>query len=400
MTSESDLSQWRFLASDRGQEQLAALSSRDTSELRGVGIVSALRKRGLSTDEASAVLSQSLLQRKATLKFGQDASQMLFTEAGLEQATRAPVAQLHAQRYAIAGLSAIADLGCGIGAESRAFASIRSRVMAVELDSVTAFVAQHNLRTFPEVSVTLGDAERADLGSVQAVFLDPARRTRGHKETSRLTRPSDYSPSIEFAYRLAEQLPLGIKLGPGFERSEIPERADAQWTSVNGEAVEMMLWFGALRRAGHARSAVILRNGEVHEMSADADAPDAEVGELGTFLFEPDPAIIRARLIGDLARTHGLAMVHEHIAYLTGDTLHHTPFAQVFRVIDVLPAGEHKLKKALRARNIGSLEIKKRGMDVDPATLRARLALRGDESATLILTRVGTNRVAILAERL
>jgi hypothetical protein len=39
-------------------------------------------------------------------------------------------------------------------------------------------------------------------------------------------------------------------------------------------------------------------------------------------------------------------------------------------------------------------------MDVDPAQLRTRLALKGPESATLILTRVAGKRVALLAERL
>jgi hypothetical protein len=57
------------------------------------------------------------------------------------------------------------------------------------------------------------------------------------------------------------------------------------------------------------------------------------------------------------------------------------------------------LTKALRQRGIGRLEIKKRGVDVDPAALRTRLKLSGSESATLFLTRIGARRVAILADR-
>ena len=45
------------------------------------------------------------------------------------------------------------------------------------------------------------------------------------------------------------------------------------------------------------------------------------------------------------------------------------------------------------------LEIKKRGVDVDPAQFRRKLELRGDAEATLILTRIGAKRVAILADR-
>jgi hypothetical protein len=64
-----------------------------------------------------------------------------------------------------------------------------------------------------------------------------------------------------------------------------------------------------------------------------------------------------------------------------------------------LPASEAALKRALRERRIGTLEIKKRGIDVDPAALRTRLALKGPESATLILTRVDGAHEALLVDR-
>jgi THUMP domain-like len=57
------------------------------------------------------------------------------------------------------------------------------------------------------------------------------------------------------------------------------------------------------------------------------------------------------------------------------------------------------LKKELSARRIGSLEIKKRGVDIDPARFRTRLGLKGDAAGTLILTRGEGRRIALLAER-
>src|SRR3712207_3406561 len=47
----------------------------------------ALRKSGHSPELVSAVLTQSRLRTKAEAKFGEFARQMLFTQAGLEQAT-------------------------------------------------------------------------------------------------------------------------------------------------------------------------------------------------------------------------------------------------------------------------------------------------------------------------
>ena len=82
-------------------------------------------------------------------------------------------------------------------------------------------------------------------------------------------------------------------------------------------------------------------------------------------------------------------MLAEQIAYLTSDAALTSPFVSSFRVREVLPAETRALSRALRERGIGRLEIKKRGVDIDPAAFRTALKLRGDESATLILTRIG-----------
>ena len=76
-----------------------------------------------------------------------------------------------------------------------------------------------------------------------------------------------------------------------------------------------------------------------------------------------------------------------------------TPFAQRFEVLAEYPLDVKRLKRELAARGIGRLEIKKRGVDVDPAEFRTRLNLSGDGEATLVLTRRVGRRVAILARR-
>ena len=76
-----------------------------------------------------------------------------------------------------------------------------------------------------------------------------------------------------------------------------------------------------------------------------------------------------------------------------------TPFATCFRVIDEFPLDKRTLKREIAARGIGTLEIKKRGVDIDPAEYRTALAPRGEASGTLMLTRVGGRRRALLVQR-
>ena len=364
-----------------------------------VRTVSDLRSAGHSPGLVAAVLSQSRLRARAVPKFGPFADRMLFTEAGLEQATRLSVAALHAGRFRDAGVRRVADLGCGIGADALAFAALDLEVTAVERDEVTAAIAAYNLAPWPTVTVVNSEATTVELDEIDGVYLDPARRTAGHQNTSRLHDPADWSPSLDFAFGLGERMPTGVKLGPGVDRDLIPPSAEAQWISVDREVVEVGVWFGAAARAGIRRSALVIGDHGAAELTAGADSEDVAVGTLGEYVFEPDGAVIRARLIGDLARSLGARMLSSGIAYLTADVNTPTPFARAFRVVEQLPFDERQLKRALAARGIGTLEIKKRGVDVDPAMLRKKLALKGTASGTLIVTRVAGRHAALLVER-
>ncbi|HEY8591108.1 MAG TPA: SAM-dependent methyltransferase, partial [Naasia sp.] len=354
-----------------------------------------LRRAGHAPDLVAAVLTQARLRERGRVKFGEFADRMLFTAAGLEQSTRLSVAALHAGRYQRAGLTRVTDLGCGIGGDALALAALQLEVRAVERDPVTAAVAAFNLAPFPSATVEAGDAEAVVLDPGVAVFLDPARR-----EDGRRVGPDAWSPSLDFCFPLLAERPTGVKLGPAFDRARIPADTEAQWITAGGETIELVLWSGPLAREGIRRSALVLgADGGPRELVGAADSPDADVRPLGAFVHEPAGSVIRARLLGDLARATGTGMLSAGIAYLTGDEPVDSPFAASFAVQAVLPYDEKRLARELRERRIGRLEIKKRGVDVDPAALRTRLKLRGDEDATLILAPVDGRRTAILAQR-
>lgn len=411
----SSLPGWAELASPAGSELLAAAAALRADGSAFDRVSAKLRRQSDDTDLIAAALTVTGLRERAGAKFGPLAPELLLTQAGLEQASRFVVANLHAARFS--GCDTVADLGCGLGAESLALLRAGIGVRAVELDPLTAAFAKHNLGvaaralaesrgSAPSVDVIVGDATVVGPGEAEGVFLDPARRTAGHRDTRRV-HADDYSPSLDFAFASARAAHTGgVKLGPGLDRELIPVDAEAQWVSVDGQLVEMGLWFGAGARPGVRRAATVLRGGgspehtpAVHELLAADDAPDADVRGIGEYLLEPDGAVIRARLIGLLAAELDAGMLHEGIAYLSTDREPTTPFAQVFRVVEELPTREKELKRALAQRGIGRLEIKKRGVDVDPAALRTRLRLKGPESATLVLSRSAGRHVALLAER-
>ena len=336
-------------------------------------------RRLVSAERAAAVAEQAVLRRRAVAKFGDAAATTFFTSTGLEQATRRVVADPRAARFADAGVRHVVDLGCGIGADALAFQRAGLRVTPVERDPATAVLAGATLG----VDVVVADAESAwpslaasdpDAG----VFCDPARRT----SSGRSWRVEDLSPPWSFAESLLDGSRLAcVKLGPGVPTSLIPDAVEAEWVSDAGSVVEATLWAGPGTVAGRRRAVV---DGVVLERDS---TPDAVVpAGLDDWLYEPDGAVIRAGLGGHLARLLGAAPVHADVAYLAGPAYVPTPFATAFEVLEVLPYDLKALRAWVREHGAGTLEIKKRGIDVDPATLRRQLKPRGAASATLLLT--------------
>jgi len=358
-------------------------------------LVTQLRKKGFTPEVVHAVVNQLSLRSKAVEKFGAFAPRMLFTRDGLEQATRLEVASHHAGRLQAAGISSVVDAGCGIGGDSLAFAGLGLVVHAIEHDEVTAALATYNLAPFDHVTVAVGDVTQADLSPGEALWIDPARRTTDR----RLWNPDDWSPSLSWVWEQASNRPTGVKLAPGMDRSLIPEGTEASWVSYNGSVVELVVWSGILARPGITRSALVINARGTTEVTGPGDSLDQPVGPLHEYLYEPDGAVIRARLIGDVARTVNATMLDPTIAYFSAAEYHTSPAWQVFQVLQRTPYTEKNVAKMVKEAGVGQLEIKKRGVDVDPHELRARLPLSGDTPATLIITRVAGEKTAILARR-
>ena len=361
-------------------------------------LITSLRKAGHPAELVTAVVNQARLRHRATSKFGDFANDLLFTEEALEQATRLPVAALHAERFRSAGVTSVTDMGCGIGADAMTFAALGLDVTAVEMDSNTAALASFNLASFPNAKVLNADAHTLVIES-QGLFFDPARRDLGRKRESHIRlSPDDFSPNLNWVFEMAKNYPTGVKLSPAFDHDLIPNQAEAIWVSHNSDLVEVLLWFGSLGSPGK-RSAMMMKDGQILSFSGDPKI-EAMVDEPKRYIFEPDNALIRSHLMGEFANQNGLTLVSQSIAYLSGNQPADSPWLKTYEVIERLPLDTKAIRRSLNAREIGQLEIKKRGIDLTPEELRPQLKLKGKNAATLILTKVGDARAAFICRNL
>ena len=377
------------LLSKEGQSLLAQIDY--STKLDIVKTITTLRGQGHDPALIANALSQAKLRKRAEAKFGEFAQRMFFTEDALEQASRLQVAALHANRFKQAGVTQVADLGCGIGAESLAFASLDLKLSAYEIDEVTSAIAAYNLAIFDNVEVNNQDVTKLDLEQHQALFFDPARRN----SKARLFNPQDFAPNFDWVIEQAKKKPSGIKLGPGHPHNQIPQEAEAQWVSVEGDLVELSLWFNETKRQDVTRSALLITKDAKHELKTNQKEEPAPTGELGEYIHEPDNAVIRSHLINLLAEQTNTHTIDPQIAYLTGNDNITSPWLKSYKIEQVLPFDRKQLKAYIKQNDIGTLEIKKRGADITPEELRKELAPKGKNKATLIVTRIGDAHRAI-----
>jgi hypothetical protein len=263
----------------------------------------------------------------------------------------------------------------------------------VEIDPITSAVAEANLADRGQVICADANEVAEQLITPDAgVFCDPARRN----DHGRVWRVEDFMPAWPLVLRLLDGAQAaGVKLGPGLPHALIPQAVEAEWITHRGETVEVGLWAGTGSSPGR-RSALILPDARLTVMGE----PPLPVREPGRYIYEPAGAVIRAGGIPELGNQLSAGVLHSQVAYLTSDQLGATRFATAFQVQQRLPFHLKALRAWVRGARIGVLEIKKRGIDVDPAELRKRLRLAGPNAATLMISPTPNGAIALVVERI
>ncbi|ORV64941.1 THUMP-like domain-containing protein [Mycobacterium fragae] len=364
-----------YLTSQAGAAALDTVASLELTDR--VADVARVRER---FGERTPVLVETvLLRRRAATKLP-GTGDWLFTDEALQQATAAPVALHRARR--LTGL-VVHDVTCSIGAELAALAGCAERALGSDVDPVRLAMARHNT---PDVDLCRADALHPVTRDA-TVIADPGRRTSGRRRFN----PRDYQPALDRLLDVYRGRNLVVKCAPGIDFDAVRRLGfdgEIEVTSWRGSVREACLWTAGLAEPGVRRRASILDSGE---QLTDAEPNDCAVRPAGRWIVDPDGAVVRAGLVRHFAARHGLWQLDPDIAYLSGDRL---PAAvRGFEVLAQLPFDERRLRQALASLDCGSLEILVRGVGgiaADPDALRRRLRLRGGQSLSAVITRIGS----------
>jgi hypothetical protein len=383
----------RLLTTDEGRRLLEEVAT-----IREIGPADLERLRKLAPPGlVSAAVRLTTARRKAAGKF-ERADRMWLDPVGVEQATSELVARYKAMRFRVCPI--VVDLCAGIGGDTLALAD-HAQVVAVDLDPGMGRRLRYNAGVYEVADNVLAVQARAESFPIPPgarVHLDPDRRFDRDRRARAL---EDYAPGPAFWASLIDRVAGGaIKLSPAadFARLFPPgSGCEINLISLRGECKEATVWFGEL--ADCRRRATRLPEWETWTDRDGFDPEPPGVSPPSDWIFDPDPALLRAGLLDGFARFHRLSRVAEGVDYLTGPQPIDTAFLSAFAVREVSSLDLKHMRRMIQRHDVGTLEIKVRGVDLAPESLRARLKPRGSEPATLLIAGGPGPARAVLARR-
>ena len=399
-------------------------------------VSSSLHKTGYSNEDRAAIMDYMALVPKFREKFFDDPDRkgkfLLCDRLALEQSTAKDIGRWKANLWPNEGK--VHDLCCGMGGDSF-FLPASLEVAGIDLDERRLAMYRHNMDVFGKSVETFG----ADVRTVETVegadyfTIDPARRAL-EGENQRDLR--NLTPSLEEVVEISRRYKGGMaKLPPGYPPAEIPDGTEILYLGGHGDCRECLVLFGELaRNPDTVRAVIIGKNGEtLAEWSRPRDRSqetldddlqekldrndslegkdrtyrtatsksDLPLGEIGKYIAEPAPVLIRSRLFNAaaLACDPGAHLISEGIAYVTSGVPLPAPGFSSYEALAHTEIATGAVRAMLKEFGIGKITLKLRGVKLDPDAETKRLKPKGKESAILFYTRAYGEKVAILARR-
>jgi len=394
MTDHATCDDYLWLTSDAARRWL---DEPEVPPSRMVAVASRLRGE-LGLVRAHLVLEQIELRQRARRKFPR-AAHLFFQSTPLEQSTDQRIAEYKAHRFLDAGV--IVDLCCGIGGDAMGLCQ-QGNLLAIDKDPVMVCLAAANLMSCGDSAarVQCAAAEQAPLESADAWHIDPDRRPTGHR-TTQLEYHEPNQSAIENLLQRNEN--AAVKLAPATEvPTDWQNRAELEWIGHSRQCQQLVAFFGRLANHPAMRVATVLDDsGGIRARIVGQESLEVPLDEkVGSFLHEPHPVVLAAKLDGFLAKQNACWRPSSMAGYYTSDAAATVPGFLPFEVIETLPFDVRRIASATRSLRLRITEVKKRGVDVEPAQLLKKLRTKSGRDATLLLIGHPRSVKAVLARRI
>lgn len=301
--------------------------------------------------------------------------------------------------------SSVCDLTGGLGIDTYFFSLKAEKVIYIERFKEYCQIAENNFRTLKakNIEVLQGDArELCQVISADTFYIDPARRSECNK---RLFSLSDCEPDVLQlkGALLAKTRRLIIKVSPMADITEtlrlLPETSEIHIVAVKNECKEILAILKPVPQ--HPINIVTINfdsqgNCQTFSFSPiqEKEAPLILCKEIGTYLYEPNVAILKSGAFKLLSARYNVKKLHLHShLYTSEEKIENFP-GRTFEIKAIHEFSGKKLK--ILGEKIFQANITARNFPLTVEMLRKKSGIREGGDVYLFATTLSDARKIIL----
>ena len=328
--------------------------------------------------------------RKSAIGRLDNAKSIVSDVKGVQQSSSSAVAKWKAKRFE--KCEQIFDACCGVGGD---LLYLPEQAIGVDIDPLRCWMANQNTGK----KVICEDARTCSELKTASILLDPTRRDINGRRLD----IDHMQPTISEVQAICANAAGGcVKLSPAINLEDVAgigDKREVEYIEDRGRVTQGIVWFNSLSTPEIEVTATSITSGET--ISGVVKAPRVS-GEISSWLFEPNPALERAKLHGNLADAFGLWEPAFGLGLLCGNENIQSTWLTSFEVLETTSLRLEKVALALRNQHAGEVEVKTRGGVVDPNQWQNKLqkpASDSNERLTIFALRVGKKRMALITRR-
>ncbi len=301
----------------------------------------------------------------------------------------------------------VCDLTGGLGIDTWYLAQKAREVIYVERYPEYCQAAAHNFKALRTANIQIINSDcREILDSIQAdtFYIDPARRSDTNK---RLFALGDCEPNIlELKKTLLQQAQrLIIKISPMADLTEtlrlLPETIEIHILAIKNECKELLFVLENTPQEVqiHTRTFHDQGNQEyIFTLREEKEAPLLLAETPGTYLYEPNAALLKSGAFKSIAIRYNLQKLHRHSHLYTSDTHCENFPGRKFRIRESLPFTGKLLKQLRKNTPQANIATRNFPMTVDQIRKTSGIA-DGGETYLFATTLADTRRFLLLCEK-
>ncbi|PQB04345.1 THUMP-like domain-containing protein [Aureitalea marina] len=358
---------------------------------------------GLSSSQLAQQL-QGLRKAKTKLPSWHKNPAILYPpKISLEQSSSEATAQYKAKL--VSGQSFV-DITGGMGVDSYWFSKQFERVDYFELNSELAGLSAHNFKAFGAHNISVHSSDGLQgLKDLKPdwIFIDPSRR---NKTKGKVYFLADCEPDMttELDKLLGFAPNVMIKTSPMLDISqglrELNSVKEIHVVAVQGEVKEL-LWICSREYDGPVNivSSNLLRTGGFQSYTSawTRDIRHPEMGTVSAYLYDPNPAMVKANQHDGFAVEMGLSKLAAHTHLYTDPDILSYP-GRRFEVVEVLPYTKAILKKQLKP---GKANVATRNFPLTVQEIRKKWKLQdGGEQFLFFVKDHQDQKIVVRAKRI